>query len=102
MSCSRLLLFVLFSLPFFEAASQNPGYFEKYTTASGLSSNDVNILLVDHAGFLWIGTTNGLNRFDGNNFRLFPDADRPSSRFTSNYITALLEDSEHHIWVGTL
>ena len=60
-----------------------------------------NAMLKDVNGFLWIGSTNGLNRFDGSNFKNYiPDKNKPGSIIDGG-ITNLIEDSLHNIWVGT-
>lgn len=63
----------------------------------------INTLLRDHAGDLWIGTRSGLDRMDANTQRLshyYYDADNPDSLINNN-ITALHEDTEHRLWIGT-
>lgn len=42
-----------------------------YTVADGLSNNNVSCITQDHLGFIWIGTLNGLNRFDGTEFQIY-------------------------------
>ena len=68
-----------------------------YSSADGLAGDDVTALLVDSRGFLWVGTTTGLSRFDGKEFKTFGRPDGlPHSR-----VNALLEDRAGTIWVGT-
>ena len=64
----------------------------------GLSQNTVNAILQDKQGFMWFGTKDGLNRFDGLSFRIFK---KENSALGNNFITALHEDKEGNIWVGT-
>ncbi|MCB9271222.1 MAG: hypothetical protein H6561_16925 [Lewinellaceae bacterium] len=77
------------------------GTFTQLTEKDGLSSNTVNSILVDDLGFIWIGTYNGLVRYDGYEFKRFysdpndPDAIR--GMVTGN----LYEDSRKNIWLGT-
>ena len=59
---------------------------------------DVNAILQDKQGFMWFGTKDGLNRFDGLSFRIFK---KENSALGNNFITALHEDKEGNIWVGT-
>ncbi len=68
-----------------------------YSVAEGLPSDDVRALLVDQGGFLWAGTTDGLARFDGREFRVFGTADGLPHAAT----WSLLETREHELWVGT-
>lgn len=66
----------------------------------GLSNNKVNCVLQDKAGFIWFGTEDGLNRFDGYEFKVF----RPSSEknsIVSKDIWSLYEDEEGNIWIGS-
>jgi hypothetical protein len=67
----------------------------------GLSMGNCVAMLKDNAGFLWIATKVGLNRFDGSTFRVYlPDKNKKGS-IASTRIDGLVEDSLHNIWVGT-
>ena len=75
--------------------------FEQLSLEEGLSQSVVNVLLQDRMGILWIGTEDGLNRYDGYGFKVFkPDADNPSS-ISDRWITSLAEDPSGYLWVGT-
>ncbi len=67
----------------------------------GLSQNMVNALAQDSLGFIWIGTNDGLNRYDGRNLKVFRNNLRSDSTLSDNYITSLLVDSRKRLWVGT-
>ncbi|KYP14060.1 two-component regulator propeller domain-containing protein, partial [Flavihumibacter sp. CACIAM 22H1] len=76
-------------------------YFKNYQVQQGLSGNTITSILQDRKGFMWFGTRNGLNRFDGTHFRIFSeDAANPTS-IGSNSILSLFEDRQETIWVGT-
>ena len=75
--------------------------FRHLTTSDGLSHNTVLDLLQDHKGFLWLGTADGLNRYDGERFQVFRRAARDPQSLSSNEIKCLLEDRQHRLWVGT-
>ena len=75
-------------------------YFKHYQVESGLSHNSVSTLLQDKRGFLWFGTKDGLNRFDGYNFKLFHHNTKDDKSIGSNYIRSLYED-RNYLWVGT-
>ena len=68
----------------------------------GLSQSNVNCILQDSKGFLWLGTKDGLNRYDGYSFRVYQNSPTDSSSISDNYITALAEDRSGNIWAGTL
>src|SRR5215831_10507408 len=72
-----------------------------FSVGNGLSNNKVKCLIQDKQGFLWVGTTDGLNRFDGVNFVVYRKQWKDSASFSSNVINALTEDSNHRIWIGT-
>lgn len=67
----------------------------------GLSQGNASCLMKDSRGFLWIGTQDGLNRFDGYTFRHFQHEPGNPASLSNNYIWCLLEDSQGGIWVGT-
>ena len=73
-------------------------YFRTLDTKSGLSHSTVNVLLQDCRGFMWMGTKDGLNRYDGLSFRVFH---KENSGLGNNSVTALHEDGDGNIWVGT-
>lgn len=78
---------------------QGQNYFYKLTEDDGLSDNRVTCFLKDRTGFLWIGTKNGLNRYDGNGFKIF----RPSksNSISNEMINDIVQDSTGKIWVAT-
>lgn len=76
-------------------------YFKNLSIRNGLSQNTVNAILQDRKGFMWFGTKDGLNRYDGLSFRKFKhDAANPRS-IGNSFITSLYEDFNGNIWVGT-
>ncbi|SHL19398.1 sensor histidine kinase [Hymenobacter psychrotolerans] len=75
--------------------------FETLTNAHGLTENSVYSITQDAKGFLWVGTQDGLSRYDGVGFRTFrSDARRPSS-LASNFVLSLCHDQVGQLWVGT-
>jgi ligand-binding sensor domain-containing protein/signal transduction histidine kinase len=98
----KLLIFTGLKMIMACATAQAPAlYFEKITVQNGLSNNKVNCILQDKRGFMWLGTNDGLNRFDGNNFSIFRNKPGDSSSISGNIITALLEDKNELLWIAT-
>ncbi|WP_209404994.1 hybrid sensor histidine kinase/response regulator transcription factor [Pseudozobellia sp. WGM2] len=75
-------------------------YFKHYKVEDGLSHNTVQSSMQDEKGFLWFGTKNGLNRYDGYNFRLFQNNPDDPKSLGSNYVESLYE-IKGKIWAGT-
>lgn len=67
----------------------------------GLSNNSVRCIIKDHKGFMWFGTFDGLNRYDGYNFKVFRSNPEDTTSLVNPFINALGEDSKGLIWVGT-
>jgi len=67
----------------------------------GLSNNSVRSIFQDHNGFMWFGTYDGLNRYDGYQFKVFRNNLNDSSSLPHNYIYAINEDHHNNLWVGT-
>jgi ligand-binding sensor domain-containing protein/signal transduction histidine kinase/DNA-binding response OmpR family regulator len=78
-----------------------PHYFKHYQVEEGLSYNTVFCSIQDSKGFMWFGTRDGLNRFDGYNFKVFRHEQGNKFSLGSNFISTLCEDGRGHIWVGT-
>ncbi len=75
--------------------------FERYTIADGLSNNSVNAILQTRDGYLWVATKDGLNRFDGQTFRIFKHDPQDAFSLPENYVMSLLESAEGDLWIGT-
>lgn len=75
--------------------------FQGLSVQQGLSQVSANAVLQSSRGYIWIGTQDGLNRYDGHEIRVFRhDKDNPQS-LARDFINALAEDSRGHLWVGT-
>jgi len=75
--------------------------FDHYTTKDGLSNGYINCILHDSEGFIWAGTANGLNRFDGISFKNYYFSPKDTTSISGNRVTSMVEDSKHNIWVMT-
>jgi len=75
--------------------------FRRYSVDQGLSQSQVSCIIQDHEGFLWLGTQDGLNRFDGYTFKVYRHDVRDSLSISDNYINCLFEDSGGDLWIGT-
>ena len=67
---------------------------------NGLSNNAVNAIFQDHNNFMWFGTYDGLNCYDGYSFKVFRNVIGDSTSINSNNVNALDEDAKHNIWIG--
>ena len=76
-------------------------YFKSYGVSHGLSSNTITSVIQDQKGFIWLGSRNGLNRFDGTTFKIFRNKPSDRSSLGSNSILSLYEDEKEKLWVGT-
>jgi PAS domain S-box-containing protein len=75
--------------------------FTRYSLEEGLSQGQIFCIAQDRRGFLWIGTQDGLNRFDGYKFTVFNHAPFDTTSLSHNRITSLCADREGNLWVGT-
>jgi signal transduction histidine kinase/ligand-binding sensor domain-containing protein/DNA-binding response OmpR family regulator len=70
-------------------------------SSNGLSQNSVQCILKDHYGFMWFGTQDGLNKYDGYKFVVYKHLHNQPGSVPANNINCLREDSEGNLWVGT-
>ena len=76
--------------------------FDQLTIEQGLSQSTVQAILQDRDGLMWLGTKDGLNRYDGYNFVVYRhDPERPSTTLSDNDVHTLFQDSDGGIWVAT-
>jgi len=76
-------------------------YLRHLTADDGLSQSSVYAILQDTCGFVWFGTKDGLDRYDGYNFKVFVHDPFDSVSLPDNFVTALFQDKKGRIWVGT-
>ncbi len=93
---------LLFLLLFFRTVVQaQPYYFRHYQVENGLSNNSVFSSSQDKYGFMWFGTKDGLNRFDGYRFKTFNINSENESSLTRDLIFSLFADKHGTLWVGS-
>ena len=95
----QVVAFLLASTFFNLSAQDEQPFFKHLMVEDGLSNNWVKAILKDKDGFMWFGTFNGLNRYDGNNFKVFQASE--TTNLGDNIIESLEEDGEGNLWVGT-
>ena len=82
-------------------AAAQPWTFEPLDSRDGLPHNTVNALLQDARGFLWIGTADGLARYDGRRFEVYRRRPGQAGTLASNTVQALVQTPDGDLWVGT-
>ncbi len=100
---SNIVLFVIFLIlgsRCLVCQTINVG-FEHIGTKDGLSQNDINCIYQDNRGFMWFGTYDGLNRYDGYSFKKYLPSDNDSQSISSNIIFCIAGGKEDILWIGT-
>ena len=95
----NLLLFVLLLSSWMVVAQSYQ--FKHLEVSDGLSNNSVNTICKDRDGFMWFGTTTGLNRYDGYTFKIYQHAENDPGSLPDNYITDIVEMPDGRFWVNT-
>ncbi len=81
--------------------AQNDDYiFRHITVNEGLISQNVTAICQDRAGFIWIGTSGGLQRYDGTRFKNYLADIRDTAALQSDWISSIFEDSKNRLWIG--
>lgn len=93
--------FLLFVSGAAKTNAQPKGIFKQYTTENGLSHDGVLCMTRDKDGFMWFGTWDGINRFDGHNFVVYKSQPGDSSSLKNNKIRAIIEDQAGYLWIKT-
>lgn len=97
----RLACIFLFAAPLISHAQISDVRFRHISNEQGLSNSTINCIFQDSRGFIWFGTRDGLNRYDGVKFNIYRvDAKSPGS-ISDNFIRCMYEDVRHKLWVGT-
>ncbi len=100
----RLFLFLVLINPGFINILVAQNYnlsFKRISIEQGLSQSSVEDVYQDEQGFLWFGTQDGLNRYDGYNFKIFKHVQKDSFSISDNWINVVTGDSSGNLWIGT-
>jgi len=94
-----LLALMLFSC--FSTVTAQPKAATYLGIENGLSNNAVTAIYQDHYGFMWFGTYDGLNRYNGYEFKVFRNELKDPASLIHNRIVTITEDADNKIWIGT-
>ncbi|WP_159518154.1 hybrid sensor histidine kinase/response regulator transcription factor [Sunxiuqinia indica] len=100
MRVNILLLLLLVVVPSLLVA-QNQVHFSHLGMEDGFTNSKANTIIQDRKGFIWVGTWNGLNRYDGYTCTTFQPIFHDSTAISNREIVELMEDSKGNIWIGT-
>jgi signal transduction histidine kinase/ligand-binding sensor domain-containing protein/DNA-binding response OmpR family regulator len=96
------LFAILYAIAIHSGFSQKSQYiFNQITIENGLSNNSITCIFKDSRGFIWIGTTDGLNRYDGYSFVIYKNNPSDSNSISDNFISSVIEDFSGNLWIGT-
>lgn len=86
-----------------EVAAQPRGEinFRSLKNSDGLSQNSVHAIVQDRYGFIWIGTEDGLNRYDGTRFQIYKHNPTDTTSISSSFVRTMLVDEAGRLWIGT-
>ena len=92
---------MLQAIPFFAFSQQQNLKFDHLTTHDGLSQSSVLCLVQDSRGFMWFGSQDGLNKYDGYNFTIYKNDPSKKNSLSNNYVPDIVEDSNGDLWIAT-
>ena len=97
-----LLSIIIFYTSIFQLIAQNAYEIDKrIVLKKGLSQSRIQAIIEDERGFMWFGTADGLNRYDGYKFKIFRKVYNDSTSLPNNNINSMVEDGDGNIWIGT-
>jgi len=97
----KMNVFVALLFSFFAHAQQPYIPFQHLSSKDGLSHNQILSMMQDRNGIMWIGTLEGLNRFDGYGFTVFSHNKKDSTSISDDFVSAIVEDQYGKLWIGT-
>lgn len=99
----NVIFVILFITSIFTTAQTQESFqFQHYGVDDGLSQSRVEAIFEDSRGYLWIGTPNGLNKFNGHEFKVYlPSKDSSQTSLSHQAVYEITEDNKGNIWLGT-
>ena len=101
MKTRNYLFFLLLAMPFFALCQNKYLKFDHLQTDDGLSQSNVFSILQDSRGFMWFGTRDGLNKYDGYKFTVYRNDPKNKNSISNNYVPDLLESANGDLWIAT-
>lgn len=98
---TKLLCVVILLFSAFANAGLDNIRFQRLALDQGLSQETVTAIFQDSQGYMWFGTQEGLNRYDGYHFSVFSHDDRSKQSISNDWIMSIAEDADHKLWIGT-
>src|SRR5258705_8471889 len=97
-----IILFFLLAIGFYSNGQRENVKFAHLDINSGLSQSNVLCILQDSRGFIWFGTEDGLNKYDGYNFTVYKNDPEKNNSLSNSYINDIAEDNNGDLWIATL
>ena len=101
MQKSKHIVLLLVLAPLFTLSQKPMLKFEHLKTSNGLSQSSVFCIVQDKRGFMWFGTGDGLNKYDGYTFTVYKNDPKNIHSLSNNYINAMTKGSDGDLWIGT-
>ena len=98
---NTLILLLVFYGGLCYAQRANYRTLDFYDNNNGMSQGTVNCIAQDKYGYIWLGTQDGLNKFDGLNFTIYKNDPNVRTSISDNFITSIAEDYNGHLCIGT-
>lgn len=95
------LIILLLTVQAGNAILPNKFHFRHYNIENGISSNGISSIIQDRKGYIWIGTDNGISRFDGTQFVFYQKKNPRYQNLQGNSINTICEINDKEIWIGT-
>lgn len=95
------IVILLILIPLLSFAQKKDLKFDHFNTIQGLSKSNVYCIFQDSRGFIWIGTRDGLNRYDGYKFTIYKNNPEDPNSLSNNNIRQIIEDKDGNLWIGT-
>ena len=99
--CKEVIFVFLLSVIIHLTGISNEISFDHLSVENGLSQNNALIVFQDSKGFIWIGTEDGLNFYDGYDCKIYRNDPNNPVSLSNNYVRTILEDTHGNIWIGT-